>query len=649
MIIKSIEMLNFRQYLGRNKIVFSTDKDKNVTIIKGENGAGKTTLLEAFTWCLYGELNLPNKQKLITTEVDNTLKIGDAGEVFVELNFIHNNDEYIVLRKCEFVKNINGTISKKSKDCKVQRKKQNGALEPLDESELEKIVPADLARYFFFDGERIENITKINREGKKDLNIAIRNILGLSVITNAKKHLKEVVKSFENDFKNDANNELNSLKEEKIRLEKKLDEKVINREDCKEEIEIIDENIKDIDEKLKGFKDLRVFQKEREEKSKQLSSNDLMIENIKNDIKVINKRSLPEFLAQKVLGLCKEQLDLEILENKGIIGIDGSAIDDLIKRGKCVCGQCLDKGTEYYETLIKQKEFQPPASLSSIINQFNEKINKTHNDANEYKKDIKEKMLALEKAKYLSEDLRDDITSISEKLVGTDKAKELEVERKALIEDKDKNNEKLIRLNLQIEELDKEIKRKESRIEALALDNSENNIIRVRKEYTKKLIEAIDDFYNRKEATIKCELNNKVKEIFSELLCTNHKIEIMDDYTFKICDIDGEESTSQGQDVITSFAFIAGIIDLAKRNHKQIEVDEPYPLIMDAPFAKLSKTHRRNVAKLLPNIAEQFILITVDSQYEGDIEETLKFKIGYEYSLEMSTEGKKYTEIVKRG
>lgn len=66
---------------------------------------------------------------------------------------------------------------------------------------------------------------------------------------------------------------------------------------------------------------------------------------------------------------------------------------------------------------------------------------------------------------------------------------------------------------------------------------------------------------------------------------------------------------------------------------------------MDAPFAKLSKIHRKNVAKIIPNITEQFILFSVDSQYEGDIEENLKEKVGKQYELLMHNEDGKYTEI----
>ena len=48
MIIQSIEMNNFRQYVGKQKIEFSTDKEKNVTVLIGVNTSGKTTIIRAF-------------------------------------------------------------------------------------------------------------------------------------------------------------------------------------------------------------------------------------------------------------------------------------------------------------------------------------------------------------------------------------------------------------------------------------------------------------------------------------------------------------------------------------------------------------------------------------------------------------------------
>ena len=56
--LKRLSLENFRNYKGNRDIIFSTDKDHNVTIVIAENGAGKTTLTQAFQWCLYGTTEL---------------------------------------------------------------------------------------------------------------------------------------------------------------------------------------------------------------------------------------------------------------------------------------------------------------------------------------------------------------------------------------------------------------------------------------------------------------------------------------------------------------------------------------------------------------------------------------------------------------
>lgn len=63
MLLQSIELQNFRQFINE-KIDFSTDPERNVTLIIGENGTGKTTFAQAFFWCLYGEsktIRLPHQ------------------------------------------------------------------------------------------------------------------------------------------------------------------------------------------------------------------------------------------------------------------------------------------------------------------------------------------------------------------------------------------------------------------------------------------------------------------------------------------------------------------------------------------------------------------------------------------------------------
>ena len=47
MIINRLEMYNFRQYIGHQSVDFSTDPNKNVTVLIGINTSGKTTIVRA--------------------------------------------------------------------------------------------------------------------------------------------------------------------------------------------------------------------------------------------------------------------------------------------------------------------------------------------------------------------------------------------------------------------------------------------------------------------------------------------------------------------------------------------------------------------------------------------------------------------------
>ena len=90
MIIQSIEMNNFRQYVGRQKIEFSTDKEKNVTVLIGVNTSGKTTIIRAFEWCLYGKNGFEDPV-LLNSDVRSNMHVGDTQTTYVAVSFIHDD------------------------------------------------------------------------------------------------------------------------------------------------------------------------------------------------------------------------------------------------------------------------------------------------------------------------------------------------------------------------------------------------------------------------------------------------------------------------------------------------------------------------------------------------------------------------------
>ncbi|WP_346291526.1 hypothetical protein [Sphaerothrix gracilis] len=58
-----------------------------------------------------------------------------------------------------------------------------------------------------------------------------------------------------------------------------------------------------------------------------------------------------------------------------------------------------------------------------------------------------------------------------------------------------------------------------------------------------------------------------------------------------------------------------------------------FPLMMDSPFGSLDEIYRRQVAKLLPALADQLIAMASKTQWRGEVEEEMLPRIGREYVL----------------
>ena len=87
--IFEIDICNYRQYKGENKIVFSVDNDKNFTIIQGDNGGGKSNLMNAIIWCLYGDEIFKSKnnegREIINELAIQEVSVGESAKVSVSI------------------------------------------------------------------------------------------------------------------------------------------------------------------------------------------------------------------------------------------------------------------------------------------------------------------------------------------------------------------------------------------------------------------------------------------------------------------------------------------------------------------------------------------------------------------------------------
>ena len=185
MLLIKLKLHNFRQfYADKTEINFSTDIQKNITLIHGENGIGKTTILNAILWCLYEKLTHDFEQKHALISLQSIKEGGKSCRV--ELNFEYENKLYLGQR------NFQNTEQTTFKLFEITN--SNYAEIPNPDAFINSILPKDMAEYFFFHGEGVSNINT-NKSGEK-FRRAIRDILGFHLAETAVEDLKDINKKW---------------------------------------------------------------------------------------------------------------------------------------------------------------------------------------------------------------------------------------------------------------------------------------------------------------------------------------------------------------------------------------------------------------------------------------------------------------------
>ena len=224
------------------------------------------------------------------------------------------------------------------------------------------------------------------------------------------------------------------------------------------------------------------------------------------------------------------------------------------------------------------------------------------------------------------EDYQNEINTIDEKLRGQSgtsniQSKYDEEERKIREYEQEKENV--------IEKLGKnkgEKERIESQLQELVLKDSNNRAIATYKAYAQYMYNYLSELYNKKETEVRNKLQDNINKIFKTIYDGKLSVLIDECYNIKIVADDfvgykGTIETSTAQSMSVIFAFITGVIKMAKENNEEADSEmklesEAYPLIMDAPLSSFDKKRVSNVCEAIPNIAEQVIMFSFDKDAE---------------------------------
>lgn len=658
MLLKSLKLKDFRQFKGEQTISFSTDPVRNVTVIMGENGSGKTTLAQAFTWCLYGDTDFDDKSMLCKATAQE-MQPGSEVMVRVELTLQHNGREYLCIREQSYAKDVLGAIKRYNQTTfKIAYKNTDGQREYVPDAETElrmkELLPKELSKYFFFDGERIGNMSKEIRKGKSaEFAQAVRSLLGLSAFQSALNHLSvgrsSVIKMYNESYDTKSDSKMAQYSREIEEYERQLEEIEKRLAAIDSEEAIATDKKSELEEEIRQNKESEELAKKRDEIVRK--KRDLVAQKASSEdslLKVFNNNA-HSYFAKKMMSDALGMLAAADKIDTGIPHIHAQTIEYLIKRKKCICGADIQFGNDAYKELNALLEYIPPQSIGTSIGQFVRECELRCKSADTLFDDISTKYGFIREFDNTYSGYQNELDIIREKLEKMKNVGELQANlskyEKAL---RDLGNERRD-LDRRQGALSKDKERRETERQELSLKDENNRKIEVYKAYAQYMYDTLHALYMEKETETRQQLEQTVNEIFKSIYNGGFSLGIDEKYNIQIIvnDFEGinegvETSTAQSISVI--FAFIAGVIKMARQSQSpenEMLVSEPYPLVMDAPLSAFDKTRIRTVCDALPKVAEQVIIFIKDT--DGELAETyMGEKVGSRFEFDKKNEFETY-------
>lgn len=669
MFISQITITNFRAYKGINTVSYAKSV-KNVYLVAGNNGFGKTTFLTSLVWCLYGKLmgdvddkfrkeindnqgyknfaksNL-NKQcisaieeKLINQELKKELvKNGYSGrnkslksisQYSIEIDI---SDVFIPSIPCS-------TISVKRTYDYITESENVEVLIDGQTNELARevgydifindfILSKDIAKFFFFDAEKIVHLAEVKSlDEKRRLSSAYSEVLGIKKYEDIKRNLENLrVKYRKNagtsgaiisrtklerlttDISNveqkmtHIQNEIQQLDDETCLLKserEQLHEKLIREgnamsieELCKQKDLLSTLRQKDqlLKAKLKDMLDIAPF----------AISGKLFV-SLKNQV-AAEKTTKQLLINNDAINSALIKTHSEIIKKLSDIGLNDNQ-DSMIKIiienafASSLSHNLSSEGVEQTKVILdfspaEENEFQ--SLYDKIIYSYSALFK-------QLVKDIKNNSLFLVKTQKRINQVE-----------GNDSGSEIKSvrERKDLVDKRLIEIDKIVRAHsedLGVLAKDLAVKKKQLSevLKSIRVDDQdkEKDVI------AERLIEELSTFLLNLKNKRKLSLANKIKSEIDSLMhkenfIHNVRIDIKDDIIeIILLDANGDEiikdKLSKGEQQLYATAILKALVD---------ESGISFPVFIDSPLQKFDSIHAHNIiTKFYPNVAKQVVI-----------------------------------------
>lgn len=637
MFLKKITLTNFRQFYGEQELLISGDTGKNVTLIHAENGVGKTTILNAILWCFYKDTTerFEKPEKI----ANNQAVSENIYDVKVEVVFEHEGKDYLVSRQAN---------ERTEEDVFKAFLVEKGNYKSLDAASafVDSVVPREMARYFFFDGEYAETFSSQGNKGK--VREALEDMLGCRTANQAIKDLNSLQSEIEKQIAALTKNNQSAVFQEKIDALESQNEK-----DNAERI-VLENNLDaakaardDITEKLRGAAGASVIQKRRD--SLEAERKTLLTQRAKREAE------LTAWINEGGLGLISKGLAdktsaiLEDAKAKGKIPsyIAETFVNDLLEHLNCICKRAFEVDSPEARAIKELLQDAGTATATdrlmnarSLMVLLSDKRQKALPELTRIKQEIEDFTSSVASVESKIEDCR-------AQLKGSD-IKEI-AERETTLEKRHQEIEeiggKITRLKFACEERAVAIDENKKKRDKMLLTNERASSLQHRVALLKKTAQRIEEELIKYREDSRKAIAIDVNEILEKTARRAYYAVIDEKFNLDMFYQDSNTSVARGggENQMLSLAFIASLIKFgANRMKSTSEVLKPgtsAPLVLDSPFGQLDPTYQKATAQFLPALARQVVLLVSKSQGNPEVIGALGDKIGREYILISENKG----------
>ena len=654
MYFTKVELHNYGIYKGTHEMTL-TDRigNRNITLVGGLNGRGKTTFHDAILLALYGKQAL----KYINEKARSYDKL-----LLDHINK-HATDEttYIAVTLClDDGTELRIKRSWQAKGKKVDQEttvEKNGVLDKyLGESwsyYIEEILPFGIARFFFFNNEKITQLA--DDASFEQIKSSIKSAIGVSSIEKAIEHTDEVIRRKKSALQAFENSEAyvgyHEVEDQIAEIDKRLEEAIRHSNDLEVRCETIAASL---EAKEKEFwasgGDLS---RNRDSIKSEMQKITAEVESIHEDILQLTiDASTPLFMCR---GLVSQSYDSEIASQKseakrysdtvivrlhqqimdrlGSCGLDNEALS-LVKNivnDVLISHVPADATENHMQNMSATSMMLYERLVTSVFQTITQRIEYlvNHEDAQESEFLSLEAHLGAADEKTLAMQLFETLKSIEHEKALADAEFMRQTES---IESLRRQREILVNKRIQ---LIKQIVEKE---------NTNDDNARIVK-YAAMSIEVLTEFKMRLQREKVDKLSETTTACFKELVEKDSLVREIkidpDTLDVTILDLDGKEllknQLSSGEQQMFAISIVWALA---------LTSGYKAPVIIDTPMARLDSSHRSNfVTKYLPAASSQVMVLSTDEEVYGRYLDLVRDNVVDYYTL-LYREDEQCTSIV---